>query len=395
MRCPFNRKILGALLLVVLLLGPGFTASPALAQNTKSSTLFFSIPSTQVREGQKITVEVKVGSPSESINAVSGVVSYPADLLHVVSLSKDKSIVNLWTEEPKLRSSNILFEGIILNPGFQGASGTIFQINFEAEKAGVVSLSFNEGSILANDGRGTNILATLGSANFKIAPGQIFYQNGTLAEAPTGKLAALPVITDYSPTVDPANPAFFKGKGEPNALTKIVFKDVSFKSVGEQFIEFLQTKKEKLDEVLVKNDAAGLFQYTTSKNLLAGVYNATPFLVDPNANTEKPGLGVQLLVNDSQIVKMLVVVINVLGLLIPVVGLGVIIYFIPWYSWRRMRVLKKKLGLEEEKLDITGHQLERQEKIQDAILEKPVRSVPISVEPGAQAEQLVERENNE
>ena len=104
---------------------------------------------------------------------------------------------------------------------------------------------------------------------------------------------------------------------------------------------------------------------------MAGVYNATPFLVDSDANTEKPGLGVQLLVSDSKIVKMLVVVINVLGLLIPIVGLGVIIYFIPWYSFKRMRVLKKKLGLEEEKIEISGHQLLRQDKMIDKAVDKP------------------------
>jgi hypothetical protein len=164
-----------------------------------------------------------------------------------------------------------------------------------------------------------------------------------------------------------------KGKGEPNALTKIVFKDVSFRSVGERFIGFLLTKKKTLSEVLVKNDAAGAFEYVSATNLVAGVYNATPFLVDESTNTEKPGLGVQLLVSDSKLVKMLVVAINVLGLLIPIVGLGVIIYFIPWYSWKRMRVLKKKLGLEEEKLELSGHALERQEKIQDKNAEQLVQ----------------------
>ena len=103
---------------------------------------------------------------------------------------------------------------------------------------------------------------------------------------------------------------------------------------------------------------------------MAGVYNTTPFLVDINTNTEKPGLGAQLLVSDSKIVKMLVVLINVLGLLIPVVGLIVIIYFIPWYSFKRMRVLKKKLGLEEEKIELSGHQLERQDKMLDQNIDK-------------------------
>ncbi|MFM7088539.1 MAG: hypothetical protein ACKOW9_03330, partial [Candidatus Paceibacterota bacterium] len=93
---------------------------------------------------------------------------------------------------------------------------------------------------------------------------------------------------------------------------------------------------------------------------------------DEATNVEKPGFGAQLLVSDSKLVRNLVVVINVLGLLIPIVLLCVIIYFIPWYSWLHMRLLRKKMGLEEEKLDISEHQLKRQDKILDQTVDKIV-----------------------
>jgi hypothetical protein len=355
---------------VILLFWMGVNVATAQFSSSGNRNLYLSTPPSRVEVGERFSVEVKTQSVAQSINAISGVLSFPESLVRVVSISKEKSIINLWTQEPKIGRNRINFEGIVLNPGFQGDNGLIFRVTFEAQKTGVVPLNFSEGAILANDGRGTNILATLGSARLTIVEGQTFSQYQTIALAPGSKLAALPVITEYSPAVDNKNNAFLKGKGEPNALTKIVFKDVSIKSVGERFMELLQTKKKKLDEVLVKNDTLGEFQYTSATNLVAGVYNATPFLVDTNANTEKPGLGVQLLVSDSKIVKALVVVINVLGLLIPIVGLGVIIYFIPWYSWKRMRVLKKKLGLEEERIELSGHQLERQDKMMDKTIDK-------------------------
>jgi hypothetical protein len=279
-----------------------------------------------------------------------------------VSVSKTSSVINLWTQDPSIKDGKIPFEGVILNPGFRGEKADVFDITFEARKAGTATVSFSEGAVLANDGLGTNILTTLGSTSFDILSGSSY-----LAELLPGneRLAALPVITDYSAASDSSAGLYVKGKGEPDALTKISFKDVSAKSIGERLIAVLQTKKKKLDDVLVKNDNAGAFEYISPKNLVAGVYNATPFLVDQNDNSEKPGLGVQLLVSDSKIVKALVVLLNVLGLLIPIVGLMVIIYFIPWYSFRRMRVLKKKLGLEEEKIDIAGRGLEREEKVLD------------------------------
>ncbi len=342
-----------------------------------SATLFFGVPQKSFVEGERITVSVRVQSSSQAINAISGSVSFPDSLVSVAGISKERSIINLWTQEPKVVRNKIVFEGVALNPGFQGSSGLVFNITFKAKRTGTAVLNFNEGALLANDGLGTNVLAKLGSANFTILRGPVYSPLADIpsADTPGKKLAALPVIIEYSASVDSKGQAFLKGKGEPNALTKIVFKDVSLKSVGEQFIEFLQTNKKKLDEVLVQNDSSGGFQYTSANNVVAGVYNATPFLVDKDNNTEKPGFGVQFLISDSKVVRFLVTAINVLGLLIPIVGLIVIIYFIPWYSWRRMRVLKKKLGLEEEKIEISGHQLERQEKIADSTISRAVSPV--------------------
>ncbi len=355
----FAVKFLTILLLCVVGLNTVYAQSP--------SVFFNNLPK-QVSEGSRVSVDIRIQSSTQSINAISGVLAFPSNLVNVLSISKDASIIDIWTREPKVTRNGISFEGVVLNPGFKGASGLVFRVNFEAKNTGTVFLNFTEGAILANDGLGTNVLAKLGATNFRIVPSSLVLEEKSDPTFPPrdNRLSALPVITEYSQSVLSGQTAFLKGKGEPNALTKIVFKDISFKSVGEKFLEFLQTKKKKLDEVLIKNNPDGSFEYITNNNLLAGVYNATPFLVDDKTNTEKPGFGVQFLVSDNKIVKSLVVAINILGLLIPIVGLGVIIYFIPWYSWRRMRVLKKKLGLEEEKLEISGHQLERQEKIADA-----------------------------
>ncbi len=351
-----------------------------------STSLFFGTLPKQVEEGERLTVDVRVQSSLQSINAISGAVTFPDSLVRVVSISKDKSIINLWTQEPNAQRNKILFEGVILNPGFQGESGIMFQVTFEARHAGSVMLGFSEGAILANDGLGTNILAKFDSASLKIIPSTTFNLNRTVAAGDntaisgegSKKLVALPVITDYSSSVASKDGFYLKGKGEPSALTRIVFKDLSAKSLGEQLIASLQNNKKKLDEALVKNDSTGTFEYISSKDLVAGVYNATPFLVDNNTNTEKPGLGVQLLVSDSPIVKALVVLLNILGLLIPIVVLGVIIYFIPWYSFKRMRVIKKKLGLEEEKINLSEHQLEHQDKIMEQSADTGVNPAPPS-----------------
>ncbi len=321
-----------------------------------------------VTAGGRTTVEVYASSPTQSLNAISGNVVFPSNLLQIVEISRGGSIIDFWTEEPHAIGNRIKFEGIVLNPGYSGGHGSIFKITFEGRSEGNARVYLSDGAVLANDGLGSNIAGNLGSTNILIKAGG--FLPGTIATIPsTTRPLALPVITDYSHIVDAKGFGYVKGKGEPGALTKIVFKDVSLKSIGEKFIEYIQTKKKKLDEVLVKNDANGAFEYTSPNNLVAGAYNATPFLVDESTNTEKPGLGVQLLVSDSKIVKILVVIINVLGLLIPVVGLGMIVYFIPWYSFKKMRVMKRQLGLEEEKIVLSEHELLRQDKILDKSVE--------------------------
>ncbi len=120
--------------------------------------------------GSIITVSVLTGSDVTALNAVSGVVAFPNDMLEVVSINKSQSIVSLWVQEPFFSNAagTINFEGIILNPGYTGANGKVINVNFKVKSTGVASLSFNAGSILANDGSGTEILSSRGVAQYKL-----------------------------------------------------------------------------------------------------------------------------------------------------------------------------------------------------------------------------------
>ena len=318
--------------------------------------------------GDSLSVTISAASASQAINAVSGSIQVSGGAT-ISSVSKQGSIVDFWTTEPHIVGNRIVFEGVVLNPGYQGGNGKLFTVVLGARKEGVAVVSFSDGAILANDGLGSNIIGSLPSGSFRIVAATSVKVDGIpqkpIATIPTqinGRIVALPVITEYSGSVDSATSAYIKGKGEPNALTKLAFKDTSLKSLGEQFIIALQTKKTKPTEALIKNDATGAFQYLTPNNLVAGAYNVTPYLVDEDTQTQKPGFGVQVLVTNSKLVKWLVVFINILALLIPVVCLGVIIYFIPWYSRLRMKILHHKIALENEKITLSEKELQLQEE---------------------------------
>lgn len=137
--------------------------SPIMAQ---AATLYLSPSSGEYSVGKTFSVNVYVSSADQAMNAASGAISFPQDKLEVTSLSKTGSILTLWVQEPSFSNSagTVNFEGIVFNPGFIGVGGKVITINFKVKAAGAIPLNFSSGSILANDGKGTNILENLGSA---------------------------------------------------------------------------------------------------------------------------------------------------------------------------------------------------------------------------------------
>ena len=71
--------------------------------------------------GHTFTVGIDVFSPDVAMNAAQGAVSFPANKLSVISLSKADSIMDLWVQDPSFsnRDGTINFGGVAVNPGFR------------------------------------------------------------------------------------------------------------------------------------------------------------------------------------------------------------------------------------------------------------------------------------
>lgn len=163
-----------------------------------AASLYLSPATGSYNVGQSFSVSVYVSSADQAMNAVSGVISFPSDKLEVTSLSKNVSIFSLWVQEPTFSNSagTVTFEGIVLNPGFTGSAGKIISVNFKTKAVGNVPLTFSSGSVLANDGKGTNILASMSSGSYVIEPKTI---TPPVEEyVPPKNIPAAPVIS--SPT---------------------------------------------------------------------------------------------------------------------------------------------------------------------------------------------------
>ncbi len=58
-------------------------------------------------------------------------------------------------------------EGVILS-GYSGSNGTVATLSFKVKAIGNANVKLTNSSVLANDGQGTNILSSMGQANFTI-----------------------------------------------------------------------------------------------------------------------------------------------------------------------------------------------------------------------------------
>jgi hypothetical protein len=172
-------------------------------KSASAASLYFSPSSGSYSVGQTFSVSVYVSSPDQAMNAASGVINFPKDKMEILSLSKSNSIFSLWVQEPSFSNDVgvVNFEGIVLNPGFIGQGGKIITLTFKVKDTGGASLSFANGSVLANDGEGTNILKELATAQFNFVEANysvpnIVTENNNLLNLPSAPQVSSPTHPD-------------------------------------------------------------------------------------------------------------------------------------------------------------------------------------------------------
>ena len=138
---------------------------------TLAATLGFSPANTTVGTGSTVTAVVVVTSTDQAMNAISGTISFPSDILQVVSISKANSVLSLWVQEPMFSNADgtISFSAVVPNPGYTGSRGQVLSIQFGGRKQGTATVTFSPSSqVLANDGNGTDILTASSAATIAI-----------------------------------------------------------------------------------------------------------------------------------------------------------------------------------------------------------------------------------
>lgn len=158
--------------------------------------------------GGTINVILSAASDATALNAVSGTLSFPSNVLEVVSLSKSQSMLSLWVKDPTFSNvaGTIQFEGVVPNPGYIGTDGRVLMVTFKVKAAGTANLSYTAGSILANDGDGTEVLTSKSGATYTLVPGAVPAPTTTTppdTTAPTKTTAPDEVVPQVSSETHP------------------------------------------------------------------------------------------------------------------------------------------------------------------------------------------------
>jgi hypothetical protein len=200
-----------------------------LAAVTTQDATYISITTSQtsVREGDVIYFDVNVFAHTP-VNAVDIVVDYPEGQMKVEGIDTGTSVITLWTEDPYAKDGKVHLRGGVFQRGFLGEH-TIARIRARATASGLAYVNVDRASIIAGDGKGTEIQVE------KVADNQtriyVESKDGSL----TGK-ASINLVTDLDGdgSVDLADISAFMGAWFSKAKTfdfngdgRMTFRDFS------------------------------------------------------------------------------------------------------------------------------------------------------------------------
>jgi hypothetical protein len=120
--------------------------------------------------GGTFTARVVVNTAGKPINAAEATLSYNPKEIQVLGISKASSIFNLWTIEPTFSnaSGKVSFGGGSPS-GYTGGAGTVMSLTMKVLAPGTPKVTFGNGSVLAADGQGTNVLSGMTGGTYTVS----------------------------------------------------------------------------------------------------------------------------------------------------------------------------------------------------------------------------------
>lgn len=172
-----NRKS-NIVILLALIFGAGCLMIPAsFADAVGGAALFLRPASGSFLVGSTFDLSIVLDTKGAAANTVEVELLFPADKIQIANPSIGISVVQVWAAPPSFsnREGKMYFVGGIPSPGIVTSDGIVLTLTFRVIAPGSGEIKFGaKSSVLANDGRGTDMLDQKPSAffNFLVPPPQ-------------------------------------------------------------------------------------------------------------------------------------------------------------------------------------------------------------------------------
>lgn len=136
-------------------------------------TVSFVIPDkNQYRTNEIFPMKIEISGIQTAINVVQADLTFDPEILEVVDLSTKDSFASIFVQKDINNNLGyVRLTGGIPSPGYSKPTGTFGTIYFKTKSSGLVNVSFLPTSlVLADDGRGTNVLKNFPSVSYVVRP---------------------------------------------------------------------------------------------------------------------------------------------------------------------------------------------------------------------------------
>jgi hypothetical protein len=338
--------LISALFCVIL-----FSAFFSAPLKASAATLYITPSSGAYRVGDLFSMLINVNTSGKAINAASGQLNFDNSKFEVSSMGYSSSIFTLWTQEPTFSNAagSVTFSGGLPNPGFTGPSGAILRVTFKPKAQGQATVNFVSGSVLANDGKGTNILDSFSGGIFNILaaaekPAETPAAESKPATKPINGVAThpmeAPLITDYPNMVEVGQNITIRGLTLPVSKVIVTFQKGSEDSVRE--------------ETFSGND--GRFSKTFSEAAKPGFYSVWARVITNEGLVSPQSDIIRIEVTQPLFFRVGSVAFNYASIIVTLLALILFGFLIIIYGWWRVRQWQKRQGIEISEAESALHE---------------------------------------
>ncbi len=123
--------------------------------STEESYIRLEPSQTAVMKGERFSIDI-YASAHVPVNAIDITIDFSPDKVEIISVDKGLSVLNIWTQEPKIENSSITLGGGTFRRGFVGEH-LVATIKAEAKFNGMTEFLVRDAELLAGDGKGTPV----------------------------------------------------------------------------------------------------------------------------------------------------------------------------------------------------------------------------------------------